>query len=159
VVDVSPAGRASVVLAGRRADGSVHVALAENRAGTAWVAGVRDDLDARHYPVEWVRDPSGPAVELPGVWRDLRPRELVEACAALARAVDDGDVRWSCPEALEPAVMGAVQSAVRVQRGDGSWQWSRRRSSQADISPLIAMAVGFVAARSEAAVSGLAVVL
>lgn len=150
VVDVSPSGRASVVVAGRARDGRVLVVLVANRHGVGWVPDVRARVDDRYGPLEWVRDPAGPAVELGGEWRDLAGRELVEACARFSRAVADGEISWRCAEADVPAVLGAVSAARPADRGDGGFVWSRRRSSGADISPLVAMTIAADAARRAA---------
>jgi hypothetical protein len=146
VVDVSPDGRASMVLAGMRADGLRHVELVDARAGTGWVTSRRDELTARYGVVRWLRDPSGPAVALPGEWHDIKARELTEACAGFLRDTLEGTgFRWRCAEDLEQPLDVARASVVRGERGDGSWVWSRRRSG-ADISPLVAVTLGWWAA-------------
>lgn len=145
VVDVSPDGRASMVLAGRRADGLRHVELVDARAGLAWIASRRDELSARYGVRRWVRDPNGPAVELVGDWDELKPRQMVESCAGFLRDVlEGGGLRWRCSEDLEPVLLAACDNAARAERGDGSWIWSRRRSG-ADISPVVAMTIGWAA--------------
>lgn len=53
--------------------------------------------------------------------------------------------RWCCPAELEAVLQGALRGAVRRERGDGSLVWARRRSD-VDISPLVAMTVGWWAA-------------
>ena len=151
VADVSPDGRGSRVLCGVRADGRRHVELVDNRAGTGWVAGRRAELSDRWGVTVWARDPAGPAVELEGDWRDLSTREYAEACSGFVRAaVDPGvDVAeqfvWRSSEDLESAVLMALRSAVRRERGDGALVWTRRKSGL-DISPLVAMTLGWWAA-------------
>lgn len=151
VADVSPDGRCSVVLAGVRADGLRHVELVDNRAGTGWVAARRAELSERYGVTVWVRDPSGPAVELDGDWLDLTSRQYAEACAGFVRAAVDPDApegerfHWTYSDDLERAVMAALRGAVRRQRGDGGAVWGRKQSG-VDISPVVAMSLGWWAA-------------
>jgi len=146
VVDVSPDGRASMSLCGVRADGLRHVELVDNRAGVAWVEARRAELSERYGVSVWVRDPAGPAVELAGVWRDLSQREYAEACAGFLRdVVEGGGFRWRCAEDLERVLMSAVGGVAQRPRGDGGWSWSRGRS-QVDISPVVALTVGWLLA-------------
>lgn len=141
VVDVSPGQQsAAIAVVGVRADGLPHVELVDHRRGTDWVAGRRDELEAAHSPLGWVRDPSGPAVELEGEWRDLTARESTEACARLLPAVRDRQFRWVCDDRLAPALMAAVLGGRKQAQGDGNWRWSRK-GSHVDISPLVALTV------------------
>jgi len=148
VADVSPDGRCSLVLAGVRADGRRHVELVDNRAGTGWVAARRAELSGRYGVSTWVRDPAGPAVELEGDWQDLSGREWAEASSGFVRAALDPECpvgeqfRWRCTASLERAVGDALRGAVRRERGDGAMVWARRRSS-VDISPLVALTIGW----------------
>ena len=151
VADVSPDGGCSLVLAGVRADGLRHVELVDHRQGTGWVAQRRAELDARYQVGAWLRDPAGPAVELEGDWRDLSGREWAEASTGFLRAVIGPEVpegegfRWRCSADLERPLLDAVRGAVRRERGDGAEVWARRRSS-VDISPLVALSLGWWAA-------------
>lgn len=151
VVDVSPEGRsASIVFAGVRADGERHVELVAWRPGTGWVAEERARLSELYGVSVWVRDPSGPAIELGGEWRDMSGAEWAAAStgfvAACAPGAPDGErFRWCCSADLERVLLDAVRGAVRRVRGDGSMVWARRRS-QVDISPLVAMTAGWWAA-------------
>ena len=151
VADVSPDGRCALVLAGLRADGVRHVELVDSRAGTGWVAERRAELTKRYGAQVWVRDPSGPAVELEGEWRDLTGREYTEACAGFVRAATDAAVppserfRWRCAADLERPLMVALGGAVRREKGDGALVWARRRSG-VDISPVVALSVGWLLA-------------
>lgn len=157
VVDVSPDGRASMVLAGRRADGLRHVELVDARAGVAWVESRRAELTERYGVRRWHRDPAGPAVSLPGEWSDLSARRMAEACAGFLRDVLEGHgFRWRCAEDLEPALDLARDNATQGVRGDGIWLWSRRRSG-ADISPIVAMTIGWATVDEPAADPMLAV--
>lgn len=143
VVDVSLEGTASIALCGVRADGRRHVELVDHRPGTRWVAERRQELAERWGVHTWTRDPRGPAVELGGEWHDVSTRDVAEACAGFIAAVADGALRWRCAEELERAVVTAVAGAVRAEHADGAWTWSRRRSTGVDISPLVAMTLGW----------------
>lgn len=138
-VDVAPgAAGAAIAMVGLRPDGMPHVELVDHRPGVDWVAGRRAELDARHRPKFWVRDPSGPAVELAGKFRDLKGREAAEASTRLVSAVADGSFRWLCDERLSAGLVNAVVGARRRDLGDGVWKWSRL-GSEVDISPLVAL--------------------
>lgn len=148
VVDVSPGGRCSIVFAGRREDGRRHVELVDNRHGTGWVAGEMARLTKAYGVRLWVRDATGPAVELGGEFRNLTGAEYAAACAGFVTAAVDDRVpvadqfRWLVPDELEPQAFGALQGAVRRVRGDGTEVWARARSD-GDISPLVAMSIGW----------------
>ena len=151
VADVSPGGGCSLVLVGVRADGVRHLELVDHRPGTGWVAARRDELSRRYGVQVWVRDPAGPAVELEGEWRDVSGREWAEASTGFVRAAVDPEVaegerfRWRCASDLERALLDALRGAVRRERGDGVEVWARRKSS-VDISPLVALTIGWWAA-------------
>ena len=138
-VDVAPdAAWAAVAMVAMRPDGMPHVELVDHRRGVDWLPGRRAELDRAHRPKFWVRDPSGPAVELAGKFRDLKSREATEASTRLVTAVADGSFRWLCDESLHAGLVNAVVGARRRDLGDGVWKWSRL-GSEVDISPLVAM--------------------
>ena len=151
VVDVSPGGRCSIVFAGRRVDGRRHVELVDNREGTGWVPAEIDRLSAEYGVRLWVRDPSGPAVELGGEFRNLTGPEYAAAAAGFVTAANDDRVpladqfRVRVPDDLEARAVDALRGAVRRVRGDGTEVWARARSD-GDISPLVAMSIGWWAA-------------
>lgn len=151
VADVSPDGRCSLALAGLRADGRRHVELVDNRAGTGWVAAERARLATKYGAGTWLRDPQSAAVELDGEWRDLTGREWAEASGGFVRAVQqDGipssdELRWRCAEDLAPVLLAAVLGGAMRDRADGGSVWTRRRSG-VDISPLVALTIGWWAA-------------
>ena len=159
VVDVSPDGRSSMILAGVRPDGLRHVELVDNRAGVSWVVGRRAELSERYGVAVWVRDPAGPAVELAGEWRDITGREYAEACAGFLRDVSEGGgFRWRCADDLERVLMSAVGGVAQRPRADGGWVWSRGRST-VDISPVVGLTVGWLLAGVSAKVSAPFVVM
>lgn len=145
-VAVAPdAAAASIALVGVRPDGMPHVELVDCRPGVEWVAARRRELDAMVRAKCWVRDPSGPAVELSGKFRDLKGREATEAGTRLVTAVGEGKFRWVCDDRLVDRMVGAVVGARRRDVGDGVWRWSRT-GSEVDISPLEAMSLALWAA-------------
>ena len=138
-VAVSPgAESAAIAMVGFRPDGMPHVELIDHRPGVDWLPARRAELDGKVRPKFWVRDPSGPAVELAGKFRDLRGREATEAATRLLSAVAEGSFRWLCDERLAGALSTAVVGARRRDVGDGVWKWSRV-GSDVDISTIEAM--------------------
>ena len=138
-VAVSPgAESAAIAMVGFRPDGMPHVELVDHRPGVDWLPARRAELDGKVRPKFWVRDPSGPAVELAGKFRDLRGREATEAATRLLSAVAEGSFRWLCDERLAGALSTAVVGARRRDVGDGVWKWSRV-GSDVDISTIEAM--------------------
>jgi hypothetical protein len=145
-VDVAPGGEwAAIAMVAMRPDGMPHVELVDHRPGVDWLAGRRAELDRAHRPKVWVRDPSGPAVELVGKFRDLKGRESTEAATRLVSAVAEGSFRWLCDERFAVGLSAAVVGARRKDQGDGNWKWSRL-GSQVDISPLVSMTLALWAA-------------
>lgn len=138
-VDVAPGGEwAAIAMVALRPDGLPHVELVDHRPGVDWLAARRAELDRAHRPKMWVRDPSGPAVELVGKFRDLKGRESTEAATRLVSAVAEGSFRWLCDERFAVGLSAAVVGARRKDQGDGNWKWSRLGSG-VDISPLVSM--------------------
>ena len=138
-VAVSPgAESAAIAMVGFRPDGMPHVELVDHRPGVDWLPARRAELDGKVRPKFWVRDPSGPAVELAGKFRDLKGREATEAATRLLSAVAEGSFRWLCDERLAGALSTAVVGARRRDVGDGVWKWSRV-GSDVDISTIEAM--------------------
>lgn len=139
-IDVSPGSRsAAIVAAVRRDDGLPHVEVVEHHAGTDWVAERCAELE-RHEPLVWVLDPAGPAgALLPELAdaeitvRQMKTREMGQACEALVSTVHDDGLRHLDDVLLSSAIAGAGRRDV----GDGLWLWSRRRSG-VDICPLVA---------------------
>jgi hypothetical protein len=139
-IDVSPNSRsAAIVAAIRRDDGLPHVEVVDHHAGTDWVAQRCAELD-RHGPMEWLVDPAGPAgallpelVEAGLVLRQMKARELGQACESMVTAIRDQALRHVDNGLLSAAIAGAGRRDV----GDGLWVWSRRRSG-VDICPLVA---------------------
>ena len=145
-VAVSPgAESAAIAMVGFRPDGMPHVELVDHRPGVDWLPARRVELDGKVRSKFWVRDPSGPAVELVGKFRDLKGRESTEAATRLLSAVAEGSFRWLCDERLAGALSTAVVGARRRDVGDGVWKWSRV-GSDVDISTIEAMTLALWAA-------------
>jgi hypothetical protein len=94
----------------------------------------------KHRPHRVTLDPGGPAGALlvplneAGVEVDpVSTRELVQACGALVDDVANGGFRHLDQPELNAAVFAATTRTV----GD-AWAW-QRRSTQVDVSPLVAV--------------------
>ena len=133
-------GTASIVASGRRADGKVHLEVLEHRRGVSWVPSRLAELARRHNPSAVVLDAVGPGASLLTELEQLKVRRLVtvsarelsEACGAFFDAVEDGKIRH-----LGQAELTAAVDAGRKRSLGDAWAWSRR-SSSADITPLVA---------------------
>ena len=148
---------AAVGLAGWRADGLLHVEVADYREGTAWVAPRLAEMCGRHDPVAVVVDD---ASHEGAVIKDLeaaridvmRPhaKGVAEAYADFIQdATDAKTLRHRGQPDLDVAVAGAVSRDV----GDGGKAWGRRKSS-ADISPLAAVTLAAWGLRVKTAEGG-----
>jgi hypothetical protein len=152
-VDVPPnRGSAAIGAAGRRADGTIHVEIVDQRAGTAWVADRLTGLVERNQPLGVTIAKASPAasliraLELALESTDLPVNEktgmrikVVEvadqakAAGLFYDAVIDGTLAHLGTSELTAAVRGAETRPL----GD-AWLWSRR-SSAVNIAPLIAV--------------------
>jgi hypothetical protein len=149
-VDVAPDGqRASISVAGVRADGLPHVAVVDSRDGTAWVPARAAQLLADHDAVGLALDPGGPAgallkgLEKAGVEPlQIKTRELVQSCGRFYNLVEERGLRHRDEGALLDAVLGVKKRFV----GD-AWAWARKEAT-VDITPLYAATVALWAASS-----------
>jgi hypothetical protein len=145
---------ASIGVAGRRADGLLHVELMtgedgtpDHRRGTTWVVPRLKQLADRWQPCAVVIAPSGPAnslipeAEAAGL-EILKPSvgEIAGACGAFY------DATGTTPEAPDPPSLRhldqadlnvALAGALKRELGD-RWLWARKGLS-VDISPLVAV--------------------
>jgi hypothetical protein len=152
-VDLTPDGRkATIGVAGMRADGKPHGELIDSRHGTEWIVPRLVELIAKHdtrriavgerdHPGV-ILDPAGPAG---GLLQPLRAagidpvvmgaRDVGQACAWLQSAVQSRSVAHLGQEQVSMALAGAISRTV----GDGLWAWGRIKSdrAQVDISPLV----------------------
>jgi phage terminase large subunit-like protein len=139
-VDIAPDRSASSIgVAGRRADGTWHVEVAENRLGTAWVVGrlvemrrwsslpVRIDKGSAAASLIPTLNEAGIAVQTVGA------TEYAQACGAF---YDAALAARMCHIDQTP-LTAAVQGARKRPLGD-AWAWNRKDSS-VDITPLVAV--------------------
>lgn len=144
--DVNPERSWSTfAVAGRRADGRLHVEVVDRREGTRWVVARAKELHARYgLPVTLDPKQAGgllaelqsagvPVVELGGA-------DVARACGALVDAVAGDQLRHIDQEPLNLAVANAGDRPL----GD-AWAWSRK-SSAVDIAPLVAVTFAAFAA-------------
>jgi hypothetical protein len=124
-----------------RADGLVGVRVVKHAEGTSWMAPLADELQRQYDSSMVVLDAVGPVRSLKTELDDLYVRyheltttEMVAACGGFYDAVVDGRLRHFGEEPLQLAVQGAETREL----GD-AWAWTRKRSTRADISPLVAV--------------------
>ncbi len=137
-LDVAPGMTfASFAFAAKRADGLVHLELAERRPGTEWIVP-RAVEKGRVIAL----DPRGPAGGLLNELRaagvnvlEMPDGQMPRSCVTLQKLVMAGNVRKLDQFELDQAVTGASISPS----GD-AWRWSRAHSS-VDISPLVAVTI------------------
>jgi phage terminase large subunit-like protein len=138
--DVTPAhDRASIAAAGRRPDGLLHVEVVDQRAGMEWVPGRLAQLAADHAATV-VADPTAPGAPLLPALKQLgvepvlvNGRDMAQACGMLNQAVLEKQLRHLGTTELVVALDGAAKRPM-----SDAWAWSRR-SSNVDISPLVAV--------------------
>ena len=138
-LDVSPDRQwASFAVAGKSTLGGTHVELADRRPGTGWVVARAKDLQAKWGGKIAVSAGSPAAsllLEFDGAGVDVEVvsnGDHAQACGALYDGVIQGDLHHIGQTELNAAVFGADRKFY----GD-AWLWARRTSS-ADISPLVA---------------------
>lgn len=133
--DVAPDRKsAAICAAGMRPDGRLHVEVVDHRPGTGWLTDRMAELRARHACIGAIVDGASPAA---GLAADLEAEtattsEYVAACGRLLDLVSDAGLVHLASAELDQAVRGAARRTV----GD-AWAFSRR-SSQVDITPLVA---------------------
>ncbi|MET7643039.1 terminase family protein [Streptomyces sp. NPDC005426] len=155
-VDVSAdRSHASIGVAAKRPDGSVHVELADRRPGTAWVVPALVRLKERRDPLLVAIASSGaPAgsliddlvkagITVPedkdaphrGHLAVLRTNDIVEACGQMADAMTQSTVRYLDQPPLNAAVNGA-----RTRRVGDAWTLDRTKSL-VDVAPFFAVTI------------------
>lgn len=149
--DVSPTRTGCIAAAGKRGDGNLHIEIIEHKTGTGWMVDRILELNKRHRPVEVICDAGGPAgslvPELEKHSRDLRltlygAKEHAQACGVFLDAVKDGTLRHTDDPHLNNAVNGASTRSM----GE-AWAWSRKTSA-VDISPLVAVTLAHLGAKT-----------
>lgn len=133
---------ASLGVAGRRADGRLHVEWMEHRPGTGWIADrVVSAWNARRIPLRVHK--SGPEAADVAVLRE-RGVEVVEVSSSeLAQATGqfiDATVNDGLRHLGQSSLYKALTGAVVRQSSDGASIWSQRQS-QVEITPLMAVTV------------------
>lgn len=140
-VDVNPdSSAASIAVAGRRADGKLHIEVIERRRGTGWVADRLEELVEKWSPAAVSLDQGSPAGALlpslseRGVHVDpITMSEYGQACQGFKTLVDEDGMRHTGQTGLS----AALEAARKRPLGDsGAWGWHRRDTT--DITPLVA---------------------
>lgn len=132
---------AAVAVAGRRADGRVHVELVRHEPGQAWVTPWLAERLRMHPSVGVGLDPASPAGSLiPSLVRAgidpalITGRALAQTCGRVLDLAVEGSLRHLGQPSLDAAAAGAV----RRKLGD-AWAWDRKTG--VDICPLVAATV------------------
>lgn len=146
-LDVSPGyGWACFGGAGRRQDGRLHVEVTggadglDHRRGAGWVAERAAELSERWGLPIRVEAGSPASVLIPAmrqagaVVEEVPPSGHVAGAGMLLAACEDDGLR----HVGQAALTSAVKAAARSNAGDGAVKWARR-STKADISPLVAV--------------------
>lgn len=165
-IEVGPEMKwASVALAGRREDGSWHVALEADQTikgrGVEWLAPLVESFVTANPQIRTVVvDFGGPVTPLVmeqggKYWLKradgsrgvavmaLKNKELGSGCATLLNGVVVGDV-WHIGQ---PQLTAAAMSATKRDIGDtGMWTWNRR-GADSDITPIQACTYALVGAQ------------
>lgn len=139
--DVTPARTMScIAVAGRRADGLLHIEVIEHKSGTSWVVDRIAELNKSKRPVAIVCDAGSPAKSLLPDFESIglpviavNGSEHAQACGIFYDAVMDTQ---TLRHLGTPELDGAVSGAATRPLGE-AWAWSRR-DSDVDISPLVA---------------------
>jgi hypothetical protein len=141
-LDVNPDSTwASIAIAGRRADGHVHVEVVERRRGTGWVVDRVEELVTRWNPLSVTLDAVGPAGALlpafaeRGVEIDVvTMTQYGQACGAFKTLVEESRLRHK----EQSGLTAALEAARKRPLGEsGLWGWHRRDTT--DITPLVAV--------------------
>ncbi len=133
----------AIAVAGRRADGLIHVEVIDHREGTSWVIPRLQELVKRWRPGQLLLDAGGPAGSLLRDLEDLHigpklvgMREFAQACGAFYDAVHQGNLRHLGQPTLDIAITGGQKRRI----GD-LWAWNR--AGLVDTAPLVATSVAF----------------
>lgn len=138
--DCSPdRSTSAIAVAGLNAAGRRHVEVVQRGSGTRWVVDRLADLVQRHRSDQVICDGGGPASSLLAQLGALgievtvlTAKEYAQACGEFFDGCEEGTLCHLGQEELTTALRGAAQRSL----GD-AWAWSRK-SSSADISPLVA---------------------
>lgn len=130
---------AQIASAGRRADGSTHVEIVDNRLGTRWIVERLVELRDKYLPCAIVVNPAGPEGSLIADLEDanveiVQPtaRDLGQAFGMFYDGVMVEKTLWHRPDKLLSVALEAARSRPL---GDAK-TWDQRGAT--DISPLVA---------------------
>jgi hypothetical protein len=156
-LDVSPnQSSAAIAVAGLRADGLSHVEITgsgdmvDHRPGVEWVVPRLREMADRHLNFK-VNIPAGSAAEslVPAITKAGVPVNVVKGAEVPAACGLFYTMAMSTPSTLrhvgQRELGSALSGASQVDVGDGSWKWTRRKSST-DITPLYAATTALWAA-------------
>lgn len=132
----------SIAVGGVREDELEQGAVVRHSRGTEWIVSACAVLSGEHPGAPFAVDPKGPAANLIPDLRsegvrliEVTPQDYGDACADFVLSCTDGRFRYPSPQ---PDLDAALRDARKQQLGD-RWKWSRRNSTSADISPLVAV--------------------
>lgn len=142
---------AAVALAGEVADGRWLVSLREHKSGpTDWVAPFVEAFKARNQVRAVVIDKASAAASLIDRFEQSRVRvtatgvvEMADACGQLYDGVYAG---WLAHSAQPQLAYALSQARKRDLLGGGAWGWNRK-SSESDITPVVAVTLALWGAR------------
>ena len=151
-VDVNPDRTwGSVAVAGQREDLLWQFAVADRRRRTDWIRARCVELN-QDAPGSFAVLARGPAANLIGELeaaglsvKVVDGADYAVACSDFFDAFDRRDVRYPFPQQdLDDALGGARKNSQQ----ENAWTWSRKASTSADISPLVAGTLALWAARN-----------
>lgn len=159
--DITPdRQRATIAVAGERADGRAHLEVVQNERGTGWLVPRLVELQAKWPSVGIVVDPGSPAGSLIPMLQAQRvepiltsARDVGQACGSFYDLATTDGLR----HLDDPRLNVAVGAARKRPLGDsGAWAWHRKDSST-DITPLVAATLAWwgFASRRPASAGGL----
>lgn len=143
-VDVSPGlngqGRSASIAVASYRGSEIHVEVIEHGPGLSWVADKLRELTGKSSVERVYVDTTGPVGQiLPDIERKSRAtvevidtRSMAYACGRFHQGVLDSTIKHRDQPMLNAAVEGAAKRLL-----EDSWAW-KRRTSTADISPLVA---------------------
>ncbi|MDN5725169.1 MAG: DEAD/DEAH box helicase family protein [Propionibacteriales bacterium] len=142
-IDINPERTmATVGLAGRRADGRLHVEVVETRQGIAWVAAFVKNLHAKNRIATVVVDARSAAASLIDDFRREGIRVTVTGSSDMGAAcgrIYDGVMDMQLVHIGQPQLAAAIAGARKRNIGtEGAWGWNRSNAA-VDITPLVAV--------------------
>lgn len=152
-IDVNPDRTwGSIGVAGQRADGLWQFVVADRRRRTDWIVDRAAELGSDYPDAKFVVLSGGPAGNLIA---DLEERTIDViaasgsdygvACSGFYDAIDHRTARYPWPE---PELDEALSGARKGAQEERAWTWSRKASTSADISPLVAVTLALWGAQT-----------